>query len=1130
MYVHRSNRAEALVAELADLVAQPLADPCASECIVVQGRGMERWLSMQLARRLGVWANPDFPFPRHLLQRALRAFLDVDQATGACFEPEVLMWSIADLLVALRERDEFAAIHAYLADDDTGFRRIQLAERVARILDQYVVYRPRMILAWEEGRDEHWQAVLWRAIVARHGSNHVAAQARRLLDVLAQPGAQPKRFPSRVSVFGVSTLPPLHVQMLSALAKHVEVHLFLLSPSAEYWAGIRSQRDILRAALRHGGGAGAQDLHLEVGNPLLASLGRLGADFQYVLEEETDYQEGGGSTYVDPGTASLLATVQSDILALRHRRPEDSDTPPVDLDPTDDSITVHSCHTPMREVEVLHDRLLELFDRDPTLEARDVVVMSPAIDAYAPLIDAVFAGGGDRTPRIPYRIADRAVRATDDVVNAFLTLLAVLRGRMTASAVLDLLDLEPIRERFGLVAEDLDLLRDWIGDSGIRWGIDVAHRQEAGQPALAEHTWQFGLDRLLLGYAMAGKGRRLFAGVLPYDDVEGSGAELLGRLAELCSALFSFHASLQTSRTLDDWRDVLGRLLGAVVASNDQTAHQHRQVHAALAALAERAGAGRFLEAVGLDTVQQQLLATLEQSAPGRGFLSGGVTFCALVPMRSIPFRVVALLGMNDADFPRLRRAAGFDLIAQEPARGDRSAREDDRYLFLEALLSARERILITYVGQSMRDNSEIPPSVVVSELLDVLGESFRVEASRAAPSSLPMPLDSAPDAIRDQLVVRHPLQPFSPRYFGTDRDSRLFSYARNHCEGARASMQPRREFPPFLSAPLPPDETVMREVSVSALTRFFENPTRAFLQDRVSLFFGREADGVEDREPLQLDSLDRWKLGTALLSRAIAGESLDEAIASVRASGALPPGTIGTCTFEAMRPQVVALAAAARDLLRGDALEPLTVDAELEGTHTRVTGVIRDLWSSGQVQCQFSALGGRRELGVWIRHLVLNWLRPEGYPCVTFLVGRPQGEDGPTVLRFRPPDNAAALLDDLVQLYWLGQQTPLLFFERASRAYVEHLRKSKKASAAPDALRVAEDRFNGSDFVRGDVHDEYVRQVFGTANPLARDFRFGAAGSKAKADSDRERRQPSFAEVASAVLGPLLAHREELK
>jgi exodeoxyribonuclease V gamma subunit len=1104
VHVHRSNRAERLVEVLCEVVARPLASPFERETIVVQGRGMERWLAMQLAGRLGVWANPDFPFPRRLIERAFAAATGDDESAGAAYEPETMMWAIADLLPQFVARPAFSAIRSYLARDEDGNRRVQLAARIAATFDQYVVYRPAMVLDWEGGRGDDWQAELWRALVARLGPDHLAARERRFQHAVERARGLPG-LPSRVSLFGLSTLPPLYVRALFALSRLVEVHLFVLSPSREYWAEIRSRREILHQLERAGGDATEEDLHLREGNPLLASLGRLGRDFQAVLEAGGDYVERDLDLYEDPGRGPMLATLQSDVLNLVERRGardpgDDATAPALPLADDDRSIAVHACHSPMREVEVLHDQLVALFDDIPDLEPRDVVVMTPAIDAYAPLIEAVFGESADARPRIPYQIADRGVRATDEVVDAFSRLLATLDARMTATDVLDLLRIAAVRRRFDIASDEVDTLRTWVTRAGIRWGIDAAHRAELGQPASASNTWRFGLDRLLLGYAMAGDERRMFAGVLPYDDVEGTSAAALGKLAELCDALFRFHAELRAPRTLARWADDLGRLLVRMIASDEDNVDQHTEVRAALAGLAQRSESAGFAEVLPLRTVRAEVVSSLERAVPARGFLSTGVTFCELVPMRAIPFRVVCLLGMNGDAFPRVRRPLGFDLIARRPRRGDRSAREDDRYLFLEALLSARDRLVVTYVGQSVRDNAELPPSVVVSELLDTLGESFVVPVAEG-PTDEGLPSERAQRALRARVVVRHPLQPFSPRYFRGD--PRLPSYARAYHGGAESLAGARSPVPPFVPAPLPLSHSDGDELDVDDLVRFFQHPVRAFVQRRLLVILGRDAEPVENREPLVLDSLERWSVGDALLARALRGEPPRDAVESLLASGALPPGTPGACTYEDLLPEVESIAARALDLAAGGALPVRTIDVRCAGF--RVTGAIDGLVRRGQLAVQFAKIGGKREVGLWIKHLLLACA---GEPCESWIVARASDGGGHAVARLVPPRDAGRRLEELLALYRLGQTTPLPFFPRTSRAYVEALREPGRTGDVERALGAARTEYEGK---FAEKNDPYTRLVFGGRDPLE-------VGTG----------ETSFARVACKVFAPLLDHREE--
>jgi len=1114
MFIHRSNRSEALVAELAELVARPAGPPTVPECIVVQGRGMERWLAMQLARRLGVWANPDFPFPRGIVDRAFSAVLGEIEAARAPYEPDRLLWSIARLLPQLAAAPEFAAIRTFLGGDDDQRRLLQLSGRIAGVFDRYTVYRPELVLRWEAGQGGDWQAALWRALVAEPGAGrgHTAAlEAAFHQQVLAGSGPI-DGFPPRVILFGVSALPPSYVRLLWSLARRVEIHLFVLSPSREYWVDIRSRREILRRQLEQGPGAdgGGEPPGAAEGNPLLASLGRLQRDFQQVLEVWTDYVESDRDLYRDPMDGvgrTMLTVLQSDILALRHRHAANLEAPPLQLAADDRSIAVHSCHGPTRELEVLHDQLRALFEADATLEPRDVVVMTPEIEAYAPLIDAVFVGGAGQRPYIPYRIADRSARATQEVVDAFFTLLDLLRGRLNAPDVLDLLTLEVVRAAFEIGVEDLAIIRAWVAEAGVRWGQDVEHRAAVGQPAYNENTWRFGLDRLLLGYAMPSGGRELFAGVLPHDEIEGSQAPVLGRLAELCEALFAFRGPLAGRHTVARWQELLQRLLQRMIASSEDNVRQHQNVREALAALAHSATCGGFDAELPLDAIRSLLTTELERGGSASGFLAGGVTFCQLMPMRSIPFRVVCLLGLSDGAFPRSPQSPGFDQMAALPRIGDRTARDDDRYLMLEALLSARDRLIISYVGQSIQSNVQLPPSVLVGELLDTIEESFRIDPDRGGQD------------VRARIVLTHPLQPFSPRYFGADEDERLFSYSSAFRDGARSLAGPRAAPRPFLSAPLAGAAEEDRVVTLDELARFFQNPARALLQRRLGLHLGEDDEGVDQREPITLDSLERWKLGTRLLDRALQGDDLDDALETLRGAGALPLGAVGRQVYSGLSRSIDALRREQGPWTAGERLESIALDRVLDGI--RITGAVGELWPAARLKVRFAGLGRPWELDVWIRHVILCWLRQGGYPERSVAIGWSASRSGAEAALFERVERPEVVLGDLLRLYRLGQRVPLPFFPAASRVYQQGAVELDRGEVSESALGLARREFTRSwDGDTGESHDRYVRQVFGDDDPLDPGY---LPYEQVPAE------YVNFPLAAWMVFGPLLSHRSDV-
>ncbi len=1118
MQVLRSNRLEALVAALARDVDRPppalVGTPAAlvePETIVVQSRGMERWVAMELARRVGVWANPRFVFPRAVVGQALRESLGADPEQDRRWERDALTWAVARWLPDHLDDPAFAALRGYLAEPDPrGRRAVQLAGRISYLFDQYVVYRPDMVLAWESGADTGaeddtvWQPRLWRRLHAALGRGHFAHRVQDFLQAAAGWTARPRGLPHRLSLFGVTTLPPVFLDVLAALARFVAIRIYHPAPSAAWFADDRPLREILRLEAKEG--RSAEELHLEQGHPLLASMGRVPRDFQFLLAglperaardgQEVEVQE--LDDFVDPGDATALHRLQADILRRETR------TGAV-LAADDRSVVVHRCHGPMREVEALRDQLLELLRTDDTLRPRDIIVMMPDVEAYAPFLEAVFGVPEGDAGYLPYRLADRSPRSENGVVEGFLGLLDVARGRLGAPQVLDLLALAPVRERFGIAAEDVPLLREWASAAGIRWAEDAAHRASVRQPADPGNTWRFGLDRLLLGFAMpdAAHGPRLWAGTLPFPDMEGAEAALMGRFVDACEQLFALRGSLAQARPLAGWRDLLTAAAERFLHQDAETAWQHQAVREALSALADRAELVGFTEAVSLEVVKDELEMSFAEPGAAHGFLSGGVTFCALLPMRSIPFRVVGLLGMNDDAFPRTVRTMGFDLVSQRPRRGDRSVREDDRTLFLEALLSARDHVVVTYTGLGIQDNKARPPSTCVSELLDALGAAHVVEG---APP--PRDLEAAQEQVRARLVTSHAIQPFSAVYFQESPDDPRYSYAHQWCAGAQALLGRRQDPPVLLGDPLPAvAEDELSVVDLGRLEAFLTGAARGLLRDRVGLRLGEELLVLGDREPFDLAPLSRWSVGDRLLELALDGVDPADGWDELKARGVLPLGTPGRLAFDDVVPGVRLIAERVAPLRSGARRDPAQVDVACGPT--RLVGAVEHLWPTGRVTAGYARLGAARRLSAWVQHLALLCAEPEPdapLPRESFAVGRGASGALPAVVRFGAVEDAAGLLADLVGLWRAGQDERLPLLCDAGLAYATARREGATVEAARTKARVAFSR----SYRDGDAW-----------------FQRAWEGADALDGPDEEADPMGFAGLSLRVFGPMLDHEE---
>lgn len=1078
LYFHHGNDLHRLANHLAGRLQAPLRSPLAAEQILVPSRGLGRWLGFRLADRLGLCAHTAFRLPASFLWQ-LVASVSAQSESVAAYAPEVLAFRIYAWLASPAAR-AVPRLAPLLAEDDAR-QRWSLAHRIADAFDHYLLYRADWLAAWEHGRrcdlgeDEDWQARLWQALTATipgpHRAQLLDALLRRLQGETPLPG-----LPERLSLFGFSSLPPVWLQLLLALGRHTDVHLYALNPCQEYWGDLRDPREILRLPARHQ----VEQPFLDVPQPLLAALGKQGMQFFDLVIEHLPQLD---DDFVCPPRDSLLHRLQADVLTLS------TPAAPEAIRADDDSLQIHACHSPLREVETLHDQLLALFAADSSLSPADVVVLTPDIEQYAPLIDAVFAplaGGTVDRPAIPYSIADRGQRAEAPLLECFLDLLGLPDWRFTPDQVMGLLTVAAVRQRFGLTDDDRVLLTRWLHEAGIHWGRDAEHRARLGLPALAEHSWRAGLDRLLLGFALpgavAGTEPPLWREVLPWDDVEGFAGPLAG-LSSLVDQLGRYADRLAQPQTPADWLALLGELIDAFFLPEDDADQDALTgLRAALVEFRDQAALAEFDEALPIAVLRQWAQQHLDDNSRSTGFLTGAVTFGTMVPMRSLPFRVIAVLGLNDGEFPRRQPAAGFDLISQHPRAGDRSRQQDDRYLFLETLLSARDVLYLSYVGRDIRDDSERPPSTLVAQLLDVIRQGYLIDGQDPA----------------TVLVRQHALQPFNPRYFQADTATRWPGHSRLWAEAAALLGQSGEPLPALATAPLP--ASPLDSLTLAELTRFWRSPVRAFLRERLGIPLGRAEVLPEGSEPFSLDRASSEALSDTLLRWPAQPE---QAQTLARAAGLLPQGEPGRAQAEGVQRALARLwrRYALAEHFQAETVADVHADTTIRGI--RLTASFPALRANGHTLVHLHKDSAADLLGAWLSHLLLQFSHaPEP---TTWLLFSNQAWRWPPLASATASQYLETLLDHLE----IGLRQPLPFAPRSALAYAQKRHKSDDIDAAVIEARKT---WQGGFMLIGDSSYAEQRYLWREHDPLA-------PGSASLAQ---------FCTLADAVFGPALQHRED--
>ena len=1109
-----STLADHLAIRLRD---QPPTDPFGAVEVAVPGRGAERWLTQHLAGVLGatagqagVCAGIGFPFVGGLVHRTVAAALGPAGLAGAATSGEVaggedlwsptrLVWPLAELLDDLPAAAWADPLRTHLAADGVPAlrRRLPLARRIADLFDRYALYRPELVAAWCRGEDVDvdgaplagelcWQPALWRAVTDRLGVEGPDRRTDRALTALREGRiADPDALPRDPAVFGVLGLPPRHLDVLVALGAHTTVSLYLLDPCPA-WSD-----DEPTPTLRH---------------PLLTASGLRARDAHTilvpVLPAVAEVEDLAGAGDGEAVGATVLEVLQADVRADRRRAP-DGDVPARPLAPADRSIQVHRCHGPIRQLEVLREVLLGLLEDDPTLEPRDIVVLTPDIQRYAPLVPAAFpwgrdiAGEGHRPTGAPgsihldVRVADRNLAGDAPVTATLLRVLELATTRISASEVLDLVSTAPVRARFDLSAADLEVLPGWLQGTGVRWGMDAAHREHVLGIADGAHTFDAGLDRLALGAAMADEGDRTVGGIRPFDDVEGDRVELLGRLEGATHALFSLLAALDRPRTVPGWREILEQVLvelldpGVGPGRDPGLVAELARIRGTLDAIVREAAGHRT------EPTLAEIRGLLEERlAPGGRSVAtgtGAITVTGLVSLRNLPHRVVCLVGMDDGALPRPVGTAGFDLLEAPSRPGDPDPRAEDRQLFLDAVLAATDHLVITYTGRDPRSNAGVQPAVVVAELMEVLAAQTSTEPGA--------------DGVPTWTEVEHPLQPHSARYFrdplpGESPVPRGFDP--DHLAAARAAAEAvdAGPVPGFLAEPLPlpPADLVdLDAIELEDLIDVVQHPVRGLLRRRLGLAVSTPDRRLEDRDPFELDGLERWQVGQELLERGPDGDGDREAAwyRATLARGTVPVGGPGEVALE----EVAALAGAVRAEMAQVPGTPRRVVVEVvvplpphvpsmgAPTTARLTGSVT-LTGDTLLEATVGRLRAPRQLAAWIRLLavVAAGVAPE--PRAVLLGRGKDDEIDRLELHAVTAERARELLGEVVELYLRAHRVVLPLLPVTGAVYAAARRRGMGVAAALE--RAHRGAWEGGFGSPGERDDPDVVQAFGRDTELA--------------------------------------------
>ncbi len=1013
--LHNATNNKELVDKLTTIIqTQPLKNIFETEYFLIQTPVMERWLSQQLAQQFKVWAHYQFFLPTQFFKQISQKINPSLEHIN--FDNDLVIWQLEQQLHHLDD-ELYIPLKNYLQDGNQALKRYQLATQIAKLFKNYQNLRPELLNAWQQGYyqtqndAESWQCALWLQI-----NSTIVDPLQSTINILNNSpiGTFKYQLPARLFIFGISTLHPLQLDYLNALAKHCKVHFFL--------------QNFLPTIT---------GLQTTISHPLMASLGQQGREFQQLLLNKVIFKF---------ETVASKARVISNNLQQLQYDIVNAPTQPRVLT-MDGSISIHACHSKVREIEILKNNLLHSLEIYPNVALRDIIVIAPDIQKYSPFINSIFN-------EIPHTINSGHLSANNSVLDAFIQFLQLIDSRFEWQEVLDLLAFPCIFPSFNLSEAELSYINFWIRNTYVRWGKSTQHKQQLGLPPLNANTWQASMDRLLMGYALASD--EIFVdGILPYNQLEGSSAQSLGGLNDFIQLLFKASDELTQAKSFQTWGELFHHY-GKLLFEDNQEA---QVLYNLLADFDEKFNSFSS-QTIELTVIREWLEDSLKQQKSTNELLRGQLTFSSINTVRGIPFKVIAILGMNEGDFPSIDHTPSFDLLTVVPQLGDPSERTNDRQQFLELLLIAEEQLIISYLGQSQSQNKSIPPSVIISELLEVMKQDYQL----------------------NNLLIQHPLQSFSSHYFDNSH-SQLFSYSITDAEIAQNLAQEKISRQNWWQDVIKIEKN--KVIEIEEIRKFYQHPQRYFFRYQFGVNFQPLEAIIEAREPFIVDGLEAYAINHDWIDTLL--QLQDFSLEKLQAQGRWLSGMVGELKFKQQQVEIVDFVSKIQALELGEPLENLAIDLNIG--ESRLIGKIYNRYQGGSLFYRYTQLKGKDLLQAWLHHCLLNQYQSQ----LTYIVSRDE------ILVLTPEHQSFELLEILLEFYFKGLEKPNTLFVNIALDYVKQAynleistsdtsdtRSTRSTRSKKPALRVAIDKLK---LCLDTDYEMEIQRLYGNNDDLTKVF-----------------------------------------
>jgi len=1042
--VYKSNSLNTLLLEAYKIIQEkPLNNIFEKEIFVYDSKILFQYLNIFIAEKIGISANIKLYHPNDFIWK-LFEIISPKKKLKNTFTHSMMIWKIMKIIDDKKIFENYNKKEAKL-------QKFKFSFLMANIFEQYIFYRPNWINEWETEKNtsiidqnDIWQIKLWIEIIknskkTHQYSYHFANLFYNFQKLFEEKKIQKKHLPSRCFIISSFALNPSYIRIFQNISTYINIYFLYVTPFKKNIFNFIQDNNIFLNQKKNK-------------KPCDNSLIKLWGQYEkiYALYIIRSKEMKIINCFKENNNRNLLNSIKNDLLKKNINKKKRF------LISTDNSISINICFNKKNEIEILHKKLLIFFNKNSSIKPKDVVVTSFSIENYISSINSVFASENNKK-QIPFFIANKFSKKTNIIISSFKKILNLANSRFHNEEILEFLDIPEIAKKFNLSEEEIKILYYWIEEANIRWAIDCKHKDYLSFPKNKQNTWLYGIEKLLLSYAMNDT-EKVWNNILSCSSINGSRTEIIEKLIIFIKTLKKWQKKLSRSQYLIHWHSLSKDLINDFFFCSQKIEKSIKMIQKNWTEMINNNLSSGYLKKVSINILIKNFFYKYYFNNHQK-FLPDVVNFCHPNAVCYIPFKIICIIGADHLSVPKINHLDKFNLLKKYPLIEDINIYQKYCYLFAQSISCAEQYFYISYVGYSIKDESKIYPSILIDQLLHYISSNFCFSGD------CNLSLQDNSKKIIKHLCKKYKIQYFYKKKYAnpstTENLQDVFKYTNRNINNKNILKR-----------------NSCTKINLKDLITFWKNPICYFFNVNLQIKVDIKKHAINTTEPFSVNQEDSFKIKNILLNKIINNQDTMELFKKYMLSGKLPYDFFGKIFWNQKLKEMTMIA---KEVMKYRiSKEEKKINLKIE--KYQIDGILSEIQTTGLLRWKPNTINFSDRITLWLEHLIYSLLGGCGESRI---IGYKKQTWSFSSLTF---DLAYTYLLKYIKGYVEGIKKPILL-TKSGASWLDQVYDRKNKIVSNDYYiqekghKKLLEIWIGNKYIQGEQENFYIKQIISKLN-----------------------------------------------